>query len=470
MIIMVKDMKYIKKITKKQILYIMTLLILILIPLTKLLGFYLQKYNVIESYTILNPNYILYLTIPFQVYLYLKDNKVSNTKSHIIDLLIMILILATLTSSITAINKKFAIFGNTFRYEGFFVILGYYLLILNWKKYAEKDDIKRIIKILLIITVFHCIYGLLQEYTKFSFILRYTANNEMISGLAFNPNFFASLLVTSLALTTSIYLTNDKYKKTIIFLTILFTISLINTNTTGPLLTLFIVLFLQLIYLLLLKKFSFKKYIILILTIILTIATTITINSKLFKITTCELCSTYQMIFKEKKEVKEVDDAKPLTEEDLLKKPNPAESEGITNGRLDIWKTSINIFKSYPLTGIGYDNFYLAYHKGKYYKIVFITDKNGNQKAIKRYFHIVDNPHNVYLHVLVSTGILGFIPYMLLLLIASLVCLKYKNIVLTSAFVAYSIQAFANINVIQVVPIYFIIIGLILSQTKELTN
>lgn len=470
MIIMVKDMKYIKKITKKQILYIMTLLILILIPLTKLLGFYLQKYNVIESYAVLNSNYILYLTIPFQVYLYLKDNKVSNTKSHIIDLLIIILILATLTSSITAINPKFAFFGNTFRYEGFFVILGYYLLILNWKKYAEKDDIKRIIKILLIITVFHCIYGLLQEYTKFSFILRYTANNEMISGLAFNPNFFASLLVTSLALTTSIYLTNDKYKKNIIFLTILFTISLINTNTTGPLLTLFIVLFLQLIYLLILKKFSFKKYIILILTIILTITTTITINSKLFKITTCELCSTYQMIFKEKEEVKDPVDAKPLTEEDLLKKPNPAESEGITNGRLDIWKTSINIFKSYPLTGIGYDNFYLAYHKGEYYKIAFITDENGNQKAVKRYFHIVDNPHNVYLHVLVSTGILGFIPYMLLLLITSLVCLKYKNIVLTSAFVAYSIQAFANINVIQVVPIYFIIIGLILSQTKELTN
>ena len=467
---MVKDMKYIKKITKKQILYITTLLILIAIPLTKLLGFYLQKYNVIESYTILNSNYILYLTIPFQVYLYVKDNKVSNTKSHIIDLLIMILILATLTSSITAINPKFAFFGNTFRYEGFFVILGYYLLILNWKKYAEKDDIKRIIKILLIITVFHCIYGLFQEYTNLPFILRYTSNKEMSSGLAFNPNFFGTVLVTSLGLTTSIYLTNDKYKKTIIFLIILFTISLINTNSTTPLLTLLIVLFLQMIYLLILKKFSIKKYIILILTIILTISCTITINSKLFKIKTCELCSTYQMIFKENKEVKEQNKEEQLTEDDLIKKPNPAESEGLTNGRLDIWKTSINIFKKYPLTGIGYDNFYLAYHKGEYYKIVFITDENGNQKPVKRYFHIVDNPHNVYLHVLVSTGILGFIPYMLLLLVTFIICLKNKNIVLTSAFVAYSIQSFANINVIQVVPIYFIIIGLILSQTKELIN
>ena len=165
MINMVKDMKYIKKINSKQLLYIITLIILITIPLTKLLGFYLQKYNVISNYNILNTQYILYLTIPFQVYLYFKNTKVSNNKSHIIDLIIMILIIATLTSSITAINPKYAFFGNQFRYEGFFIILGYYLLILNWKKYGEETDIKRIIKIILLITVVHCFYGLLQEYT-----------------------------------------------------------------------------------------------------------------------------------------------------------------------------------------------------------------------------------------------------------------------------------------------------------------
>ena len=31
-----------------------------------------------------------------------------------------------------------------------------------------------------------------------------------------------------------------------------------------------------------------------------------------------------------------------------------------------------------------------------------IKDENGNQKPIKKYFHIVDNPHNVYLHVLTA--------------------------------------------------------------------
>ena len=105
-----------------------------------------------------------------------------------------------------------------------------------------------------------------------------------------------------------------------------------------------------------------------------------------------------------------------------------------------------------------------------FYKIEFIIDEQGNQQAIKRYFDIVDNPHNVYLHVLVSTGLLGFIPYMILLLVTFIICIKKKNIILLSAFVAYSIQAFANINVTQVAPIYFIIIGLILSQTKELAK
>ena len=50
--------------------------------------------------------------------------------------------------------------------------------------------------------------------------------------------------------------------------------------------------------------------------------------------------------------------------------------------------------------------------------------------------------------------------------------LKTKDnltITLLGGFVAYSIQAFANISVIHVAPIYYIIIGLILSQ-KPLTN
>ena len=41
---------------------------------------------------------------------------------------------------------------------------------------------------------------------------------------------------------------------------------------------------------------------------------------------------------------------------------------------------------------------------------------------------------------------------------------KFRKIV--SFFIAYSIQAFANINVIQITPMYFIIMGLILSYEE----
>ncbi len=466
MINMVKDMKYIKKVTTKQILYLITLIILIGIPLLKLIGFYLQKYNVISSYDILKPTYIIYFTIPFQVYLYIKKIKVSNKRPTLTDFILYILILTTLTSSITAINPKIAFLGKDFRHEGFFTILTYYLLVLNWKEYSNKGDIKNLTKIILGITLVGSIYGLLQQYTDLSFILRYS-NKEMTSGLAFNPNFFASLLVTSLGLTTSIYLTEEKYKKTFLFLNILFIVSLINTNSFGPLITLVIILIFLPIYLKFIKKLNIKKYLILLTLVIITVTSTIIINKNLFKINTCELCDIYQNTFKEEKTPKEDKSPSKSNENEVV----DTYQYDISNGRIEIWKRCLKIIKQYPINGVGYDNFYLAYYpkNHQHYRLEFYTDSNGKQKVRKIYYDLIDNAHNVYLHNIVSTGFLGFIPYMLLLIITFLICLKCKNIILCTTFVAYSIQAFANINVIQVAPIYYIIIGLILSLQKNNT-
>ena len=58
------------------------------------------------------------------------------------------------------------------------------------------------------------------------------------------------------------------------------------------------------------------------------------------------------------------------------------------------------------------------------------------------------------------------IPYLILCLLTFIRGLKTKDnlvILLLGGFVAYSIQAFANISVLQVAPIYYVIIGLILS-------
>jgi O-antigen ligase len=64
--------------------------------------------------------------------------------------------------------------------------------------------------------------------------------------------------------------------------------------------------------------------------------------------------------------------------------------------RLNLWKTSINISKNFPLTGIGEDNFDYYFDR---YKVEGFYDATGH-------------PHNDYLTILVSSGIPGLIGFL----------------------------------------------------------
>ena len=137
------------------------------------------------------------------------------------------------------------------------------------------------------------------------------------------------------------------------------------------------------------------------------------------------------------------------------------------NGRLDIWKKSIDIVKDNFIFGVGFDNFYLAYPNPKIESGVSFMITNGVIEEEVKSYYVVDNAHNIYLHILVSNGVLGLIPYLILCLLTFIKGLKQNSkliFLLLSGFIAYSIQGFANISVIHVAPIYFVIIGLILSK------
>jgi Lipid A core - O-antigen ligase and related enzymes len=64
--------------------------------------------------------------------------------------------------------------------------------------------------------------------------------------------------------------------------------------------------------------------------------------------------------------------------------------------RLNLWRTTINISKDFPLTGIGEDNF-------DYY---FDTYK------VEGYYDATGHPHNDYLNVLVNSGIPGLLAFL----------------------------------------------------------
>ena len=424
----------------KKILKISTICIIILIPLLKVLSMYLESLNIIENYDSINPAIILYVLSSVLFVLYIIEIKKSKRKLDKYDYIFYILVLAGIISTIFSINKNIAIFGKEYRHEGLLSILSYYLLFIDWKVQGNKEDVKQILKLIVIIGIINSIYSLFQVYTDLPFIIRFNDVIRVASGLCGNPNFFGSLIVTVISIISFRYLSdNEDIKKNFVIILLLF-IALINAESTGPFLT--YVIYLILIFIFLCKKnlIDYKKYFKLLISLIAIFICVTSINSFI---------------------------PKHKNEYSLSNLEKTIFNGG--NGRLDIWKKSINIVKKYPITGVGFDNFVLAYPNPK--DIVIFDPKTTEREKI--FIKICDNAHNVYLHTLVSTGIIGLIPYLILCLLTFLRGIKSNDkymLMLLSGFVSYSIQAFANINVIQVAPIYFIIIGLMLSDSFDKTH
>ena len=182
-----------KDLTNKKVLNIFTICILFLIQIIEYMSFYMQKYGLINDFTSINASMVIWISIPFLILVYIKDIIDKKRKIDIYDYIFYVLVIIGIIVSIFSINPKISFLGVPIRREGFLSILGYYLLFINWKVNGTKDDINRYIKIFIIIGILNSIYAFLQIYTPFNFILRYTDDINMATGLCGNPNFFGTL-------------------------------------------------------------------------------------------------------------------------------------------------------------------------------------------------------------------------------------------------------------------------------------
>ena len=430
-----------KKINNKKVLNIATILVLIITPFIKFFSMNLESFGIINNYDCISPVIVLYEVIPFLIYIYISDIVRTKRKLDIFDYIFYLLVISGIITVLFSIDKNIAIYGKDFRHEGFLSLLSYYLLFINHKVNGDKESIKRILNIFLFIGIINSIYAILQIYTNFKFVLRYSEEEYMAAGMCGNPNFFGSLIVTCLGIITCKILIKDKIRIIDILITILFFVSLINAQSTGPFLTFIFTLVFLIIFLKIKKQLILKSVVVLIILFISTYISVYCINKYIYKIEKCEMC---------KNEFQET-----------------INSGG--RGRLIIWKNSIKIVKDNFLTGVGFDNFYLVYPNPKINNIIIMYITNDSLTEERKTYYIVDNAHNEYLNRFVSTGIIGLIPYLVLLLLTFYrgICSKNKLMyILFGGFVAYSIQAFTNISVIQIAPIYYIIIGLILSNAE----
>lgn len=418
----------IKKLSLEKFVSILTIIIIVALPLIRLTTYNLFLADVINDSFAYWQAYLLWFFIPILLITYVYGLVIGKFKLNYIDIIIYALIIMLFISTYYAIDIHKSIVGEYHRDEGLLSLFSYYLLFLNVKNIQEQKYKKMIITTFIIVGIFQSIYAVLQVYTQFSFIW-HSSKPYMAIGLNGNANFFGSYMVI-LSLFTALLFLLKKEKKYLI-LTLLFFTSICLASSTGPFLG--FALALTFVIIVFHKKMKLREVILLLVSLIF-VYFLVDISVKFIQ---------------ETKFHNTIDSNYNITTE-LSQTIVNYKNGNIGNGRLQLWTRCIPIVKVHWLTGAGLDNFAL------------VMPNHGTLTY--------DKAHNVYLQILITNGIGALIAYCLLCLIIFIKGFKFKEpyiIALFASFVGYSIQAFANISVIDVAPIFFIILGFLYSYKND---
>ena len=412
------------------------LIIMITLPSVKLIAYILYLTNIINDPFLIRHVAVLWMMIPVLLFLYLYGLFKKKNSFNYLDIINILLIILAGVSTIFAVKVKISIWGETRRNEGLLSLISYYLIFLNTKNIKESSSKERLIKIFMYLGLFQVFYSIIQIYTDWGIVKRHGIP-YLATGLCGNPNFLASYMSMLVMLTATMYIKNAD-KKYLLLVTI-FNVGLTLAETSGPFLAVIISLIFVMIFFH--KKEFIKRTLLVSLVLIcsffLTTESSIFVQEKLYK---NEIKTQYNI----GKEL--IYSFKHISS---VKKENIKTDDTIGNGRLRIWSNLIPKVKDYWLVGAGIDN------------IAHIYPQNGHT--------IVDKAHNVYLQILITNGLPALILYCFLCLTIFIKGFKLKNddIPLYMLFVVYSIQAFANISVIDVAPYFFLFFGLLASNFNE---
>jgi len=332
-------------------------------------------------------------------------------------------------ATIFALKPSISLMGTLHRREGLIHLTSYYLLFLLSKNIKNKKYVINIIHTILIMGIFNMVYGICQTVPILSKLSNVVSPWMYARGTFGNSNFYGTYMLIELTLALGLYF--YKSNKYLIFVFI-YTFCLILSGCMGSILS-FIIICICLFLIKIIKKEDYKKIFFTFLSLIISI----------FIITN-------------------------TTKSEIIKDLNVFKSEineTITTGlkdeygtnRIYIWNRTLNEVPKHILTGVGIDNFEYAFNP----RIVTFDE-----------FLVVDKAHNEYLQKLFTEGIFSMITYIVLLLTILIYGIKNvrKNLIympLLLLFIGYSIQAFFNISVIDIAPLFFIFSGLLVYDEKR---
>ena len=372
--------------------------------------------------------------------------KHQGIRYYLTDVLYLLLFIFALLSALFTQDKDATWFG--FYYDEWFSnFIGYFSLMLAGTMIQEKQLRKSIIKTFLVVTAIQVTISIFQT---FGIIIiepnrgsEITIQRKIAYGLTQNSNWYGGLSVLLFACTAGIFLfTSNKITRNIMYvISMLCFYTLISSEARLAWVgTLTFIIFL-IVSIIVMKRKGFDKEKIKSikkrLLLLLAGMTTVII-----------IC----IVFFER----------------IINRLNKTSSElnsgfdKIGSGRGRIWIQGIKALPKYWLFGIGLDN----------YKDTYLKDPDFKEGI---YY---GKAHNEYLHYLVTQGIFQFATYISLLVYAAKTAVRnvihnedneerFINWIFLGMFFGYIGQAFFNSSVVNIVPYFWITIGMLLTKKNQ---
>jgi O-antigen ligase len=340
-------------------------------------------------------------------------------------------LLLVLMSSTFAYNPLLAFAGVTMsggRFEGFATIFIYGILFYASRNHLKFSKKKLIWSFSLLSLV--AIYSLIQYY-QFDPLVIYRRFRPMVFSTIGNQNFLASLMVMLTVITLGFSVLYKKWYCFILF--VLFFSSLLVAQTRSGWIAFGFVFILMSVYFL-----SFKKEYL--------ISYSVSIATMIF---------VYFLLNYTKNNILQ-------KRSNTIKKEISLSDEYGGSGRLKIWEITWHVIQDHPIFGTGPENLKSIVHK-------------EHKKEIDEYYRVkrtsFDKAHNEFLHIAAVSGIPSLIIYLSILILIFKENLKKMrqdkiHFIVAIAVLGYLIQAFFNISVIAVAPVYWIFLGFISQKTK----
>lgn len=341
-----------------------------------------------------------------------------------------------------AFDQHVALYGYFNRHEGLLVILSYYFIFLLASLIDRKYQ-KKIMDFLLFTGILQIALGTAQTL-KIQNIFGYDRTNDwsnnfkFASGVFGNPNFYSSYIIICLMYCYGMLLNCSKKIQRVLYLilTSIFIYGIIIGNTSGCLISSLIILIVTLFFKVLrigkIKKIKLSKVII----IFLVLCSFSFVSIKIVnKYTHSRIPKTLYSNVQE-----------------VIKIFDNGIDDSTGNGRIFVWRKVFDNLPRYLYTGIGIDNF--GFIRNGHYLCTIVKDR----------YQCFDKVHNEYLQKLITEGIFSFISYISLLITTICIykkrnCDNYISKACFLSFMAYLIQAFFNISVINVAPMFYMVSG-----------